>query len=117
MPDKIKKCSSCGKDYDFEFHGNCPGCGSDEITTLSKPNSPKPTKTEHSHQYNAGEYLIKFQRQVYIGFGLTILGCGLTIIGSPDELMYLGVGITFVGSIIMLVSVIHIGNAGEELMK
>ena len=120
-----KKCDS-DKNYD-EVKKNlnfCPDCNADLSAgikpTSPKPTSPKPTETEHSHQYNAGKYLIKFQGQFYSGFVWSILGWGVSITGvltGVNGLMYLGGGITFVGGIIMLVSVNNIGNAGEELTK
>ena len=76
--------------------------------------------TEQSHQYNAGNYLIKFQRQFYNGFIWSIIGSLVSIIGAFNgaiEPMYLGGGITFIGGIIILVSFKDIGNAGKELIK
>ena len=115
-------CKKCDSDKNYEEVKKnlnfCPDCNAD-LSAGIKPTSPEPTETEHSHQYNAGKYLIKFQGQFHSGFVLSILGAGVSIIGANGaiELMYLGGGITFVGGIIMLVSVNDIGNAGEELMK
>ena len=126
-------CKKCDSDKNYEEVKKnlnfCPDCNAD-LSAGIKPTSPEPTspepteteptETEHSHQYNAGKYLIKFQGQFHSGFVLSILGAGVSIIGALNSihgLMYLGGGITFVGGIIMLVSVNDIGNAGEELMK
>ena len=121
-------CKKCDSDKNYEEVKKnlnfCPDCNAD-LSAGIKPTSPEPTETEpteteHSHQYNAGKYLIKFQGQFHSGFVLSILGAGVSIIGALNSihgLMYLGGGITFIGGIIMLESFTDIGNAGKELTK
>ena len=55
---------------------------------------------------NAGLELIIFQKHIYIGFGLTIVGQGFIILGILTSL---------VGIVYLLESYLHIGKAGKYL--
>lgn len=71
---------------------------------------------------NAGLELIIFQKHIYIGFGLTIVGQGLMTLGfftpallSPPPLIILGILTSLVGIVYLLESYLHIGKAGKYL--
>ena len=80
MSDKIKKCSSCGKDYDFEFHGKCPGCGSDKLegTSSNSPLKSSTNKITLSNKYSSLE--------VYKNFAYLLM---IIVTGSSIYLLYI----------------------------
>ena len=74
----------------------------------------------YNHFIGAGEKLIKFQSKYYRGFGISVIGQGLLMMGAINVEkvpMIAGGAISFVGGIIMLSSFYEAGEAGKELIK
>ena len=74
------------------------------------------SQTKDTLQYTSvGNELIKFEKQYNFGFGLSLLGTGVAVIGSQqnDNRLVIGGGVVaVVGYFVLAQSHIHIRNAG-----
>ena len=69
---------------------------------------------------SAGNKLVQFRSDYYMGFLISTLGYIVLVYGTTNDMdmdiMKVGGGVSFVGSIIMLLSFNHVGEAGEDLI-
>jgi len=78
---------------------------------------------DNQKMINAGQYLIKFTERFYKGLLLSIFGIVLSMIFYynflivPSELILICSFISLAGTIVCLLSVNEIRNAGKELIK
>ena len=85
MSEKIKQCISCGTEYDFVFHGNCPRCKSDKVDKVKDNGGNKVEKkqslsSEYSilEFYKALAFLLMFVATGYFIYSL------VQFIDAPD---------------------------------
>lgn len=95
------------------------------LSALSKAQAPL-NDTVTVYQNSPGKELFKATRHFYIGVTISVLGSALGIIALDDtdstgvtqtgkSISYAGFGISFIGLIVMLESVSHIGKAGQMM--